>query len=804
MQDIDDLVKEMTLEEKAALCSGLDNWHTKPVGRLAIPSVMMADGPHGLRKELDSDGQGLLKESYPATCFPTASALASTWNTDLLYQVGAAMGAECQAADVQTILGPGVNIKRSPLCGRNFEYFSEDPYLSGQLAVAVINGVQSMGVGTSLKHFAANNQEHRRMLIDAVVDERALREVYLPAFEQAVKEAQPWTVMAAYNRLNGKYCTQNARLLTDLLREEWGFEGVVVSDWGAVDDRVEGIAAGMDLEMPGVPNGNEARIIKAVRAGRLPESALDDSVRRLLSFIRKADASRKVNYICDLEANHSLARKAAAEGVVLLKNAGNVLPLAKAQKIALIGAFAEKPRYQGSGSSLIHPYRMDTLLEEINSRCKPGDVTYAPGYSLEENETDVQLLNEAVQIAKEADAAIVCVGLTDMDEIEAFDRQHMSLPESHNRLVEAVAAANPRTVVLLSNGSPVEMPWIGQVPAVLEGYLAGQAGASAHAALIFGEVNPSGKLAESFPLTLEDNPSYPYFPSGPKTVEYRESIFVGYRCYDKAEKEVLFPFGHGLSYTEFEYRDLQIKKGSDIDTHLTVRFTIKNSGKTAGKETAQVYVRDLESAIVRPDKELKGFAKVTLSPGETREISIPLDDRAFAFYDVSSQAWVIEPGQFEILVGASSRDIRLKETVEIRGEQPTISLRGNKAWEEFLRTGAVSNAAYEQLTGRTLPENTPVKRPFTLETPIADMRGTLAGAIIHRMVKVQIANMVDEDIHAPTRLMIEKMALESPLRLLIMFSGGVLETNFLQALLDVANGRMIKGLRGLLKVKKQV
>ena len=797
--DIKKLLKKLTLEEKASLCSGLDNWHTKPIERLGIPSIMMADGPHGLRKEIDNGESNIISDSYPATCFPTASALASTWNRELLFQIGAALGEECQTMDVQVILGPGVNIKRSPLCGRNFEYFSEDPYLSGEMAVALINGVQSMGVGTSLKHYAVNNQEYRRMLIDAIVDEGALREIYLAGFERAVKQAQPWTVMAAYNKLNGEYCSQHRTLLSDILREEWQFDGIVVSDWGAVDNRVKGVAAGLDLEMPGIPNGNDERVIEAVKSGSLTEKELDTVVERMLALILKADSLKKEGFGCDMDAHHALAKTAAAEGAVLLKNENGLLPVDKTEKIAVIGAFAMHPRYQGSGSSLIHPYRMDTLLGEMQKICGQAKITYARGYDLSGKEDQDTLINEAVDAAKGADAVVVCVGLTDLDEIEGMDRVNMHLPESHNQLVEAIAAVNPRTVVLLSNGSPVEMPWIDQVPAVLEGYLAGQAGASAHAAILLGEINPSGKLAESFPLKLEDTPAYSCFPAGPKTVEHRESLFVGYRYYDTAKKEVLYPFGHGLSYTNFEYSDLKvnrkiIKKGDAVK----LTFRIKNAGSVRGKETAQIYVRDVKSTLVRPQKELKGFSKVDLAPGTDKQVTVKLDERAFAFYDPSAEEWVVEPGEFEILVGTSSRDIRLETIVEVRGNTPILSTDGNKALEDFLKKKQVSDPDFEKLTGHPLPDNSHNQRPFTLQTPIIDMQETLVGGILKKRIKRQVAEMVNADMHQSTRLMIEKMALESPLRLLIMFSGGALNEDFLKALLNLANGKIWEGIKGLL------
>ena len=798
--DITQVLSEMTLKEKVSLCSGLDMWHTRKITRLGVPSVMMADGPHGLRKEKEGDSQPILKESYPSTCFPTASALASTWNRELVGRIGVALGEECLTAGVSVILGPGVNIKRSPLCGRNFEYFSEDPYLSGEMGAAMIRGTQSKGVGSSLKHFAANNQEYRRMLIDAVIDARALREIYLAGFEKAVKQAQPWTVMAAYNKLNGTYCTEHTNLLTKVLRNEWGYKGIVISDWGAVDERFRGLAAGMDLEMPGVPNGNSARIEEAVRTGALDETILDTAVERLLRLADRSEKNFSGNHKYDMKAHHALAKEAAEEGAVLLKNENSLLPLRKDMKIAVVGAFAKHPRYQGSGSSLIKPSCLGTLHEEMIAIAGKEHINYAPGYSLTDAGVDENLIAEAVRAAESSEAVVVCVGLTDMDEVEGVDREHLRLPNSHNRLIEAVVKVNPQTVVFLSNGSPVEMPWIGKVPAVLEGYLGGQAGAGAHAALLYGEANPSGKLAESFPIRLEDNPSYPQYPGGPLTVEYRESIYVGYRFYDSVGKEVLFSFGHGLSYTTFAYSSLKLsKKKIRAENGLSVTFKVKNTGKLHGKETAQVYVRDIKTSVFRPQKELKGFTKVDLHPGEAKTITITLDKRACAFYDTESKDWVVESGTFEILVGASSRDIRLRAKMDVRGNTMGSSVPQPVVYTQFPLDARVSKGDFETLLGNAVPENERGPKPYTLNTPIVDMRDSFIGRILEKNIRKQIEEMAGGQTHSPTWLMMESSALESPLRVLIMFSGGVLRRETLEGLLHLANGKVWKGIKAFIK-----
>ena len=798
--DIKQVLSEMTLEEKALLCSGLDAWHTKEVARLGVPSVMMADGPHGLRKEKEGDSQPFLKDSYPSTCFPTASTLASTWNRELIGRIGAALGEECLAAGVSVILGPGVNIKRSPLCGRNFEYFSEDPYLSGEMAIAMIRGTQSKGVGSSLKHFAANNQEYRRMLIDAVIDARTLREIYLAGFEKAVRQAKPWTVMAAYNKVNGVYCTEHTDLLTKILRDEWGYKGIVISDWGAVDERLRGLSAGMDLEMPGVTNDNSVRIEEAVRTGALDETILDTAVERLLRLVDRSGKKFSGNLKVDIEAHHALAKKAAGEGAVLLKNENSLLPLRKDMKVAIVGAFAVHPRYQGSGSSLIHPSRLDTMYDEMIAIAGKEQIHYAPGYSLTNACVDKNLIAEAVWAAEGAEAVVVCVGLTDMDEVEGVDREHMRLPNGHNRLIEAVVKANPHTIVLLSNGSPVEMPWIGKVPAVLEGYLGGQAGAGAHAALLYGETNPSGKLAESFPVRLEDNPSFPQYPGGPRTVEYRESIYVGYRFYDSVSKEVLFPFGHGLSYTTFAYSSLKpSKKKIRAEDGLSVTFNVKNTGKVYGKETAQVYVRDIKTSVFRPEKELKGFTKVDLHPGEEKAITIKLDKRAFAFFDIDSRDWVVETGTFEILVGTSSRDIRLHVKVGVTGNTLAADSPQPVVYAQFPTDARVSKADFETLLDRAVPDDTYGPRPYSLNTSIVDMHDSFIGRILEKKIRKQIGEMAGGQTHNPTRLMIERSALENPLRVLIMFSRGALRRETLEGLLHLANGKVWKGIKAFIK-----
>lgn len=662
-----EILRKLTLEEKAGLCSGLDFWHTKGVERLGIPSLMLTDGPHGLRKQNTSSDHLGLGDSVPATCFPSAAGLAASWNRDLLRSVGEALGRECQAEGVSILLGPGTNIKRSPLCGRNFEYFSEDPYLSSEMAASHIQGVQSQGVGTSLKHFAANNQEHRRMSTNVVVDERTLHEIYLRSFEGAVVQSQPWSVMCSYNRVNGEYASENAFLLTEILREKWGFQGFVVSDWGAVNERVQGLAAGLDLEMPSSGGAGDAKIIQAVQDGSLSEETLNIAIERILAFIDKAVEHRKEAVSFDMEEHHRLARIAAQESMVLLKNEEGILPLGRSGTIAVIGEFAEKPRYQGGGSSHVHPTRLSVPLKELSQAAAGhAKITSSPGFELDQDDVHLDLLRNAVDQASQADVVVMFMGLPDRYESEGYDRTHMRLPSNQIAVLEAVAAVQPNLVVVLSNGAPVVMPWMDKAKAVIEGYLGGQGAGGAIADILFGDATPSGKLAETFPVRLEDNPSYLFFPGEGDRVEYREGIFVGYRYYDAKRVEPLFPFGHGLSYTTFEYSDLKLDKNRMRDDEkLTVSLQVSNTGNRAGQEIVQIYVRDVESTVSRPDKELKGFCKVTLQPGETKEVTIELEKQAFAYYHTPLKDWVVESGEYRVLVGKSSRDIVLEAAVEV-------------------------------------------------------------------------------------------------------------------------------------------
>jgi beta-glucosidase len=660
-----ELVNRMTLEEKATLLTGNGWWATHPIDRLEIPSISITDGPHGVRK---SQGAGL-STSVPATCFPTASALSCSWDTDLLREVGVALGEESQAINVHILLGPGINMKRSPLGGRNFEYFSEDPVLAGRLAAAYIEGVQSQGVGTSLKHYAVNNQEFERMATSSNVDERTLHEIYLPAFEIAVRDGKPWTVMSSYNLVNGVYAAEHEELLRDILRGKWGFAGFVVSDWGGINDRVAGLKAGTNLEMPGSGRYNANKIIQAAQSGALSTEQLDEAIGEVLAVILKAHAGHKPDVSLDVDAHHALARKAASESIVLLKNVDRLLPLnvSELRRIAIIGAFAKLPRYQGSGSSQVNPTRVSNAYDELAKIA--GDdqkFFYAAGYN-SEGEVTERLLDEARKAAVKAEVAIVFAGLPDSYESEGFDRASLDMPLGHQQLIEAVSSVQPNVAVVLMNGSAVTMPWADRVKAIVEAWLGGQAGGGAIADVLTGAANPSGKLAETFPNSIYDTPTFPHFPARNRHANYGEGIFIGYRHYDTKNLEPLFPFGFGLSYTTFSYTGIKTSVSSMRDNDdLTVEVSLKNTGPVAGKEVIQLYLREQHPLVLRPEKELRAFQKVALSPGEEKTVTFRLSKRDFAYYDTAVRAWSVRSGNFDILAGGSSRNLPLKTTVAVQ------------------------------------------------------------------------------------------------------------------------------------------
>ena len=663
------IISQLTLEEKAALCTGSGPWQTTAIERLGVPKITMTDGPHGVRKVLNIKESGQIK-STPATCFPPAVTLASTWNKELIQKVGEYLGDECISLDVDILLGPGVNMKRTPLCGRNFEYFSEDPYLAGEMGAAFIKGIQSKGVGTSLKHFTANNQEYQRFTINEEIDERTLREIYLAAFEKIVTKSKPWTVMCAYNKINGIFASEHYDLLTRILKSEWGFEGFVISDWGAVHDRIAALKGGLDLQMPGPYDLDVQRVIKAVKDKKLDEKVLDQAVERILKIVFKAKKTKKGLLNFDKEKHHRFARKVAVEGIILLKNEHNLLPIKDVTSIALIGRMAKEPRFQGGGSSLINPTKIDTSFEEIKKLV--GDniiVRYADGYN--KDKLEEKLITEACNIAEQSDIVLLFTGLPFEYESEGYDRITLGLPNNQVELIKSVANINSKTVVILNNGAPVDMlPWVNQVSGIIESYLPGQAGGGAIADILFGIENPSGKLAETFPEKLEHNPAHINYPGDAGKVRYGERLYIGYRYYDKKLITPLFPFGYGLSYTTFSYSNLTVSKKSfkDIDG-VSVSLNITNTGKILGKEIIQLYIHECYPTVSRPYKELKGFEKVLLQPNETKTVTFHLDSRAFAFYSEIYRSWICNEGEYKILVGTSSRDIKLTTSIILESTQ---------------------------------------------------------------------------------------------------------------------------------------
>lgn len=768
--DVKKLVNELTLEEKASLCSGADFWHTKAIDRLNIPAAMVSDGPHGIRKQESLADHMGVAESIKAIGFPTASAMACSFDRDLLHKVGDALGEECVAEDLAVLLGPGINMKRSPICGRNFEYYSEDPVVAGELGAAFVNGVQEHGVGTSLKHFAANNQEWRRMSISAEIDERTLREIYLAAFETVVKKAQPWTIMCSYNRINGVYSCENDWLLNKVLRDEWGFEGLVMTDWGAMDERVPSLKAGLDLEMPDCHGETDKLIVKAVQSGELEESVLDTAVERILTMVDKYLTARKgidpasmvhplpssVERGYDVAAHHALARTTAEQSAVLLKNE-DILPLQKDKKIAFIGEFAKVPRIQGGGSSHINNTWIESALDAV------GDsVSYAQGFHIDEETTDETLLQEAITLAKESDVAVIFAGLPDSFESEGFDRTHLNMPANQNELIARISEVQPNVVVVLHSGSPIAMPWLDKVAGVLQMYLAGQASGGAAVNLLFGDATPCGKLAETFPLHLEDNPSYLNFPGNREKVCYQEGVFIGYRYYDKKKMDVLFPFGYGLSYTDFTYSNMKVtvngKNATDVDViketdEIVVSADITNTGNCDGAEIVQLYIKNPVVYEIRPEKELRDFAKVFLKAGETKTVTFTLNARAFSYYETRIHDWYAESGDYEILLASSSRDIRLQDTVSITGSKKIPFVADYITTCEDVELFAKDGSALDEMLRRSgFAEATDHDGDDSMGSGTADMmKAMFTGTPLHSILSFSSEELTYEDIQDTIR-----------------------------------------------------
>ncbi len=780
-----DIISKMTLEEKCYLLSGKDFWQTRSVKRLGVESVTLSDGPHGIRRQEGAGDQLGLNGSLPATCYPTAATMANSWDPELGEELGRHLGVEAASQDVCVLLGPGVNIKRSPLCGRNFEYFCEDPYLAGKMAAGYVRGIQSEGVAACPKHFAANSQELRRMASDSVLDERTLREIYLTAFEIAVKEGHAKSIMSSYNRVNGVYANENEHLLQEILRNEWGFDGFVVSDWGGSNDHVEGVRAGSHLEMPTTGGDSDLELVEAVKSGRISEELVNRRVDELLDVllsVRQAVDARKGKKF-SVETHHALAARAAAESTVLLKNEDGFLPLKRGTKVAVIGEFAQRARYQGAGSSVVNPTRLDNAMDVIGGFGLEV-VGFEAGYP-RSGPGDPAMREKAAALAGQADVVLVYLGLDEISESEGLDRAHMRLPQSQTDLLQAVSAANPNVAVILSAGSSIEIPWLDKCKALVHGYLCGQAGASSVLRVIMGEVNPSGRLAETYPLCYEDVPSAPYFPAKQRTAEYREGLYVGYRYYDTANIPVLFPFGFGLSYTTFSYDALTVSEHEAV-------FTLTNTGSMDGAEVAQLYVSRRDGKVFRPAKELKGFQKVFLKAGESRTVTIPLDDKAFRYFNVKTNRFEVEGGDYEVLVGASSADIKLtgKVTVADSGaECPYDTARLPSYYTGNIK--AVSDREFEELLGRPIPDGS---WSGTLEMNDAICQLYYAKSGLARLVYRIMTRKLNESIARGTPDLNITFIYNMPFRGIAKMAGGMCTMEMAEGILTICNGRFFKGL----------
>lgn len=786
----DDIIQEMTLPEKARLLGSHGMWLTQPIERLGIKSIRVSDGPHGLRKEYTSiDGS---VKTVPAVCYPTAATTACSWDEELLSEIGEEIAKEAVKEKVSILLGPGTNIKRSPLCGRNFEYFSEDPYLSGRLSAAFIKGLQSKGVGACLKHFAVNNQESHRSVISAEVDERTLHEIYLKPFEIAIKESNPYSVMCSYNKINGTYASQNRYLLTDILREKWKYDGVVFSDWGAVSDRVAGVLSGLDLEFPAQGDFNTKKIIKAVADGRLKTKDIDICIDRILALLDKCKKINFENNEFDEQKAHMLARRAAVNSTVLLKNEANILPLNPKEKILVVGELAQNPRYQGSGSSKIYPLNLVTAMEGLEA----AHYEFEPGYYITDNKNSDKLIEIAASRAVNFDKIVLFVGLTDTIESEGYDRSNMALPDCHYKLFDSICKNNPNIIVVLSGGSPMELRSLNSARAIICQYLTGQAN-DAIWDILFGKISPSGKLAETFPIRAEDNPSYNNLVYDDNNASYyKETIFVGYRYYDTFNKEVAYPFGHGLSYTTFSYSSLKIDKSKIFDDdELKVSVLIKNTGDYDGAEIVQLYISKPDSKINRPSKELKAFKKVFLKKGETKEIVFILKKDAFAYYNTTLKDFAVESGDYIISVGSSSVDIRQKVSV-------TITAKDEPPLPVFVPPFSpnMSDTVFEALLGhKPLTKKENRKRPYTLDSTINDISNVFWGRVIKRIFVKQSKTVSNEMIDESK---ISDMILDMPLRMLVVFSQGKLTIEQALAVLEIVNGKLFCGLKAFLKASK--
>ena len=778
-----ELIDQLTLEEKAALLGGKGEWDSRDIPRLGIPSMIMSDGPHGLRRQAGAGDHLGLNASLPATCFPTAATMANSWDTELGTEVGTALGEEAKALGVNILLGPGMNIKRSPLCGRNFEYFSEDPYMAGKMAASYVKGIQSQGVYSCIKHFAVNSQEERRMAMNAVVDERTLREIYLAGFEMVIAEAGPGSIMTSYNQVNGEYANESMHLLKEILRGEWGYDGFVVSDWGGANDHVTAVKAGSDLEMPAPGLGSARELVAAVKDGSLSMEDLDARVDELLdAVLTTTEAAKGHSEEFDVEGHHALARKAAAQCAILLKNAEGILPLGEGTKVAVVGDFAFQPRYQGAGSSMVNCTKVETIEQMIAEEKGLVVTKMCHGYK-RNGEPDSALLSEAIKAAEGADVVLYFFGLDEMSESEGLDRTHMRIPQVQIDVLRAMAKVNPNIVGVISAGSSIEMEWEDSLKAILHGYLTGQAGAGAVLDLITGRVNPSGKLTETYPLVYKDVPSSPYYPAKERNSEYREAMFVGYRYFDTFDKAVRYPFGFGLSYTTFEYSDLKV-------TDKGAAFTVRNTGDAAGAEVVQMYVGLSASKILRAKKELKGFAKIFLAPGESKEVTIPFDGYTFRYWNVKKNAWTVEGGTYIISIGSSVADIRLTGTIEVKGEEAPAPYDNEKL--TAYRDGKIleiPDEAFSELLGGPIPDGswTSALTENDAICQLVNAKSGLARFIYKQLEKKKADAAGKPDLNV---LFIYNM----PFRAIGKMTGGAVDKKMVEGMVDVVNGHFFGGL----------
>lgn len=800
-----ELVSKLTLEEKALLCSGSTFWHLQGMPAYNLPKIMVADGPHGLRLQTDTADNLGLGRSEAATCFPAACATAASFNPALLREIGSALAAECLAQGVSVLLGPGINCKRSPLCGRNFEYFSEDPYLTAQLATAMVQGIQENGVSACVKHFAANNQETYRTISNSVVDARALHEIYLSAFRYVVQQAQPATVMSSYNRLNSTYTSEHTQLLTDILRRQWGFTGAVISDWGGVANRAAGVAAGMDIQMPGPAPSSDAEIVQAVTNGTLPMAQLDACVTRIIALIQACAAKKLPDFTFNPTTHHSLARRAAAESAVLLKNEGDILPLQTGLRMAVIGSFAVQPRYQGSGSSKINPFQLDSLLEELTAAGVA--IEFAPGYNSNAEQAEEALLMEAEQIATACDIAVVVAGLPDSYESEGFDRTALHMPPSHNACITRVAAANPNTIVALQCGAPVEMPWLSRVRGLLLLYLGGQGVNGALADILLGKAQPTGRLPETWPIAIETVPCHQYFPGTPESVEYRESVFVGYRYYDTAKQAVAFPFGYGLSYSTFVLENCRLNtQVAGLHDTLTLQATLKNTGTTAASTVVQLYSHGpCNSRLPRPIRELRNFSKHFLEAGASVAITLHCPVQQLCYFNAVTNSWALEGGEYEMQLGFSSRDIVAKLPLTLTGDGKEQQLPNYRtAAADYFNLPlqgelTINSTAFTSLYGKPLPTNQRnTNPPFTAASTLRDMQNTGIGKLA---VKILHSKLLPRLLKASpdSQTMLQTMAWDMPMHALPALSAGAVTPKQIQGLIDIANGHTICGIGKIIR-----